>query len=116
MPIRAPIKHDQAHSAKVQLLHGIDNGSGVVEQRLPGDESGQHDHHGDVQHRADHERGDDRRVGVALRILALLGRGGNGVKPDVGEEDDGATGEDSRPAIGSEGMPVGGVNESARRS
>ena len=93
---------DQAHIAKVQLLHGIDDGGGVVEQRLPGHESREHDHYGDVQHRADHQRGDNAARQVALRILALLGRGGNGVEADVGEEDDRAAGEDSRPAIGSE--------------
>ncbi len=38
---------------------------------------------------------------------ALLGGGGDGIEADVGEEDDGATGEDSGPAVGIKGMQLG---------
>src|SRR5208337_4720191 len=72
----------------------------------------EHDHHRDVQHGADHQRGDDAARQVALRILAFLGGGGDGVKADVGEENDRTAGEDSRPAVGSVGVPIGGVHES----
>ena len=64
-----------------------------------------------VEHRADHQRGDDADGQIALRVVALLSGGGDGIEADVGEEDNGAAGEHARPSIGHEGMPVGGMNE-----
>ena len=46
-------------------------------------------------------------------FLAFFGGGGDGIEADVGEEDDRAAGEHARPAVGHEGMPVGGMNEAA---
>ena len=42
----------------------------------------------DVEDGADDERGDDADGHVALRVLGLLGVGGDRVEADVGEEDD----------------------------
>ena len=44
-------------------------------------------------------------------LRALFAGGGDGVEADVGEEDDGAAGEDSGEAVGREGMVVGRVDE-----
>ena len=70
----------------------------------------------DVEDGADDEGGDDADGDVALRVAALFGGGGDGVEADVGEEDDGAAGEDAGPAVGREGVPVSGVDEVRRRS
>ena len=43
-----------------------------------------------------------------LGILALFGGGGDGIEADIGEENDRAAGEHSLPAVGHEGLPVGG--------
>ncbi len=48
---------------------------------------------------------------VALRVVALFAGGGDGVEADVGEEDDGAAGEDAGPAVGREGRVVRWVDE-----
>ena len=50
--------------------------------------TGQHGHHGDVQDRANKERGNDADGHVALGVLGLLRVGGDRVEADVGEEDD----------------------------
>ena len=63
-------QYDQAHVFQVQSFQRIHDGRGVIEQRLPGHESREHHHHGDVENRADHQRGDDSDGEIALRILA----------------------------------------------
>ena len=55
--------------------------------------AGQDGDDGDVQDRADHQRGDDADRHVALRVLGFLGVRGDGIEADVGEEDDGRPGQ-----------------------
>lgn len=94
-----------------ELLEGVDDGRGVAHHGPPGNEAGETDGDSDIEHRADDERGDDADGQIALRVAALFGGGGDGVEADVGEKDDGTAGENSRPAVGHEGMPVRGMNE-----
>ena len=100
---------------EIDLLERVDHRRSIVHQRAPMDQAGEHDRDSDVEDGADDQRGDDADGHIALRILALLGRGGDGVESDVGEEDDGAAGEESRPAIGIERIPVRRMDDSARR-
>jgi hypothetical protein len=92
-------------------LEGVDYGGGVAGDGLPGDHAGEDDGHSDVEDGADDKRGNDADGNVALGVLALFGRGGDGVEADVGEEDDGAAGEDSGEAVGGERVVVGRVDE-----
>jgi len=78
---------------------------------VPVDDAGEGERDADVQDGADDERGDDADGDVALGVLALFGGGGDGVETDVGEEDDGASGEDSGDAVGDEGVVVAGMDE-----
>jgi hypothetical protein len=94
-----------------ELLERVDDGSGVADHGLPGNETGEADGDGDVEHGADDQRGDDADGKIALGIAALFGGSGDGIEADVGEEDDGAAGEHARPAVGHEGMPVAGMDE-----
>jgi hypothetical protein len=94
-----------------ELLERVDHRSGVAHHRLPGHQAGEADGHGHIEHRADNQRGDDADGQVALRVAALLGRGGDRVEADVGEEDDRPAGEHAAPAVGHEGMPVAGMDE-----
>ena len=78
---------------------------------LPGHDAAEDDGDPAVKDGAGHQRGQDADGHVALRIPALFGRGRNGVEADIGEENDGAAGEDAGPAIGHEGMPVVRLDE-----
>ncbi len=90
---------------------------GHVELRVA-HHSGQDQRHHDVQKRADHEAREDSDRHVALRIAGFLGRRGDRVEADVGEEDD--TGGAQDPAdsemtqlagVGrNERVPVGGID------
>ena len=104
-------QNDQAHAAEVKLLQRVHHRRGIVDERLPGNQPGQHDDHADVQQRADDQRGNDADGQIALRVFAFFGGGGDGIESDVGEEDDRAAGQNAGPAVGREGMPVGGMNE-----
>ena len=59
-----------------------------------------------VQDRADQQRSDDADGQVALRILGLLRRGGDGIEADVGEKYVRSSGADAGEADGREGRPV----------
>ncbi len=78
---------------------------------VPRHDSGEHHGYRDVEHGADNQRGDDADGNVALRILGLFRCGGDRVKSDVGEENDGAAGEHAGPALGHEGMIVRRMNK-----
>ena len=86
---------------------------------LAGDESRvlhhaqQHDRHADIKNGADDQRGDDAEGQVALRIARFLGRGGNRIETDVGEEDDGASGDDAAEPGGRKRLPVAGIHQRA---
>src|SRR6266851_6321146 len=95
----------------MKFLQRIDHRCGIVHQRLPRHESGQNHNYADIENRAHNQGGDDADGNVALRILAFLGGRGNGIEADVSEKNDRAAGENSRPPVGRERMPVGGVNE-----
>ena len=116
MPMSAPSRTTRRTPREVKFLQRVDDRGGVVDQRLPGHEAGEHDDHADVQKRADNQRRDDADGHVALRVFALFGGGRDGIEPNVGEEDDRAAGENSGPAIGREGMPVGRMNEARRKA
>ena len=92
-------------------LERVDDRGRVAHDRLPGHDAAEHDGDSAVEQRAGDERGQNAEGQVALRILALLGRGGDRIEADVGEEDDGAAGEHAGPAVGHEGMPVVRLDE-----
>ena len=99
-----------------RYCHGVSDGS---IRGGAGDEGGvlhhaeQHDRDADVEHGADDQRGDDAKGQVALRSLAFFGGGGNRIEADIGEEDDGAAGDDAAEAGRGEGLPVRGMNQHA---
>ena len=78
----------------------------LVERNHPGE----HERGRDVEDRADGQRPDHADRHVLLRVAALLGGGRDGVEADVGEEDEGRAGPDPGPAVGREGVPVGGLD------
>src|SRR6266852_2578022 len=88
---------DQAQIRNVQFLERVDDRSGIVQQGVPANQSSKYDHNADVQQRANDERGDDAARQIALRIVALFGSGGNGVKSDVSEKNNRAASENSGP-------------------
>gem|GEM_PF-6042352 len=94
-----------------ELSQGVDDGRRIVHHAMPGDEAGEDDGDADVEDGADDQGGDDADGEVALGVAALFGSGGDGVEADVGEEDDRAAGEDAGPAVGSEGVIEGGLDE-----
>ena len=90
-----------------QILHGVGHGrfggcAGDKSRVLHHAE--QDDGDADIEHGADDQRRDDAEGQIALRIARFLGRGGDRIESDVGEEDDGAAGDDSAEAGGREGM------------
>ena len=92
-------------------LEGIDDGSRVAHDGLPGDDAAEDDGDSAVEDGAGNKGGENTDGHVALGILALLGRSGDGIEADVGEEDDGTAREDACPSVGHEGMPVVGLDE-----
>ena len=59
-----------------------------------------------IEERADEERADDADGQIARRVAALLGRCGDGIEADIGEEDDGGAGDDAAVAEGQERLPI----------
>ena len=112
-------QHKQPHIVQAvatgrqrKALERVDDRRGVVgRDGAPGHHAGEHQSHADVQNRADDQRGDDADGHVALWIAALLTGGGDGVEADVGEEDDGAAGEDAGEAIWHEWVVVRWMDE-----
>jgi len=111
-------EHDQMDIAEQEAVpslsevpEGVDDGGGVIGHGIPVAEADEDDGNADVEDGADDECGDDADGEVALRIFTLFGGGGDGVKTDVGEEDDGAAGEDAGPSVGGEGVVVAGMDE-----
>src|ERR1035437_993427 len=94
-----------------EALERVDDRGSVASDRAPRDYAGQHQRYSEVKDGADDQCGDDADGDIALRVLALFAGGGDGVEADVGEENDGAAGEDSGEAVGHERMIVAGVNE-----
>ena len=104
-----PIKR-MAAGQKRELLERVDHGRRVADHGLPWNQAGEAHGDRDVEHRADDQCGDDADGKVALRIVALLGRSGDGIEANVREENNGAASEHARPSVGHEGMPVGWMN------
>ena len=75
--------------------------------------SEENDGNSDVENRADDQRTDDADGKIALRIFGFLRRGGDGIETDVGEKHDCAAGDNPGEARGSEGLPVGGIDQHA---
>ena len=85
-------RNDELRPRQARLLERIGD-AGIDADLLVADHAGEHRHHGDVQHRADHERRNDTNRHIALRVLRFLCVSGHGVEPDVREEDDGGAGD-----------------------
>src|SRR5262249_4982615 len=102
---------DKAQCGGVEFLECVDDRSGVVNERVPVNDAGQDDDDRDVKNGTNNEGRDDTAWEIALRILTFLSGRRNRIEADVSEEDDGAPGEDTRPAVGREGVPVDGMNE-----
>ena len=84
------------------------HGHGIRHQELVVlDDAGQDQGHEDVEHRADRQGTQDADGHVLLRVLRLLGRGGDRVEADVGEEDDPGPAQDAAPAVMAEMAVVG---------
>jgi hypothetical protein len=73
----------------------------------------QHDGDADIQQGANDQRGNDAKGQVALRVARLFSGGGNGIETDIGEKDNCAAGHNAAKSRGSEGLPVGWVDERA---
>jgi hypothetical protein len=94
-------QHDQHHGCQPEDRADLDQqraptDAGCVDaqrhrigniQRLVVHQAGQHGGNQDVEDGADHQRAENADRHILLRILRLLGRGRDGVKADVGEED-----------------------------
>ena len=110
---------DPAQAAATRLereaLEGIHHRRAVAHDGVPWHDAAEDDGDSAVEKRAGNKRGEDAEGQIALRVLAFLCRGGDGVEPDVGEEDDGPAGEHARPPIGHEGMPVHRLDEAGGR-
>jgi len=78
-----------------EALEGVDDGRAIVGDGLPGNDAGEDQRDSEIEDGADDERGEDSNGHVALGVAAFFACGGDGVEADVGEEDDGAAGEDS---------------------
>ena len=78
-----------------QHFQAVHDRRGIIAQRLPRHNSGEHHCDPDVQHRANHQRGNNPDGQIALRIARLLSRGGDGIEPDIGEEDNRAAGQNA---------------------
>jgi len=96
----------------MKLFESVDDRGSIVEERLPGYESSEYDNDGNIKKRTDQKRSNDSGGQIALRAFAFFGGGGDGIESDVGEKNDGTAGENTRPAIGREGVIVRGMNES----
>jgi len=99
---------DPLRVGKSSLLEGIGHRRVDVDLII-GHHAGEHQRHGDVQHGADDQRGDDADGHVAIGTAGLFRVGGNRVKSDVGEKDNGRTGENAqrftaRSALSQDGM------------
>src|SRR5690349_19311032 len=73
---------------------------------LPANHAGEHASYQDVQNGANQQRRHDADGQIALRILAFLSGGGNGVKTDVCEENVSSTCADATEAHGRKRVPV----------
>ena len=100
-----------------RAIDGQGNGGRYCEF-LEGDDSGEDERDEDIEDGAEQKGAKNPKRHVTLWVFALLRRGGDSIKADVGEEDDSSTGEDTAPTVlaetsgvfGNEGDPVVGVD------
>jgi len=78
-----------------EALEGVDDGSAIVGDGLPGHDAGEDQSDSEIEDGADDQRGEDADGHGTLRVATLFAGGGDGVEADVGEKDDAAAGEDS---------------------
>ncbi len=97
-----------------EALERVHHRGCVAHDGLPGNDAAEDDGHSTVKKRAGDESGKDADGKITLRAIALLGGGGDGVEPNIGEEDDGAAGKNAGESIGHEGMPVVRLDEAGR--
>ena len=102
-------RHDAGRPRQVVAVHRHRQRLGRVEVE-PWDHTGHDRGDQDVNHGRDDQRPDDAARKVTTRIACLLGRRGDGVEADVGEEDDRRPGPDAVPPVGQERLPVGGLH------
>src|SRR6202044_2724061 len=100
----------------MKAFHGVDDRGRVVHERMPGNQASQNDDYSDVKNRTNDERCDDADRQVTLRIFAFFRSGRDGVKADVSEKYDRPASKNSRPSIGSEGMPIAGMDKVQTKS
>ena len=93
-------------SGQSKFLQTVHDRGGVIEQRLPRHDSGQDNGHRNVKNGANDQRGNDSDGQVSLRIARFLGGGRYRIEADVGEKNDRAASENTRPSLRREGMPV----------
>ena len=112
------------HRREGRALRGQGGGAGVqdlaarTDQGLGADGADRARRDQQVEDGADAQRRDQADGHVALRVLGFLGRRGDGVEADIGEEDRGGGAEDAQaravavaePAVGGEGGEVGAVD------
>src|ERR1039457_5508196 len=79
-----------------QFLEAVYHRGSIIEQGLPGNDSGEYDGHADIEHSADDESRDDPDRQIALRIAGLFGGRRNRIESDISEENDRAAGRDTR--------------------
>src|ERR1700686_2744847 len=89
-----------------ERLQAVCYGSGVIKQRLPGNYTREYNGHAYVQDGADDESRDDADRQIPLWVARLFRRSGDGIEAYVSEKNNGATRENSKPAHGSERVPV----------
>ena len=73
---------------------------------MPGHDSRQDNGHRNVKNRANDQGGNDSDRQVALRITSFFGGGRDRIESDVRKENDRTPGQNARPSLGREGMPV----------
>ena len=133
---RLPHHHDENHGAETcdgtqldkwteptetfsRTIDGQGDG-GWDGEFLEGDDSGEDERDENVEDGAEEKGSKNSKGHVPLWVFALLRRGGNSIKADVGEEDDSGTGKNTAPTVlaetsgvfRNEGDPVVGVDVS----
>ncbi len=106
MPMMAPVATSAPpHWMPIRAEGGRQRVAHV--DQLVGDDPRQDEGHRDIEDDDDAQAEHEPEGDVLLRVLGLLGRRGDGVEADVGEEDDGRAGHDALPAEGHHGLEVG---------
>src|SRR6266568_6823594 len=92
------------------MLHAVDYWGRVVPDSLPGHNSGENNGDPYIQNGAHNQCGNDSDREIALGIASFFSSGRNRIETDIGEENDRASGQDSRPSVRRKRMPVSGTD------